>query len=105
MAELPSRDQSTLDVSVLLRHTRATMDRRLASAFADNDQVAGLHKTSLLAKELELTYPDAAASLREGLDEMFTIARIGATPTLQRSLTTTNPIASMISIAALRLGT
>ncbi len=83
---------------------RSTMDRRLASAFADIDHAAGLRKANLLAKELDLAYPDAAASLREGLDEMFTVARLGATPTLRRSLTTTNPIESMISIARTTTG-
>ena len=83
---------------------RATIDRRLASAFADIDPTVGLRKANLLAKELELAYPDAAASLREGLDEMFTVARIGAGPTLRRSLTTTNPIESMISIARTTTG-
>ena len=78
---------------------RATMDRRLGAAFADVDAAAGSRKANLLAKELELAYPDAAASLREGLDEMFTVARLGAGPTLRRSLSTTNPIESMISIA------
>lgn len=78
---------------------RATIDRRLAAAFADVDATVGLRKATLLAKELELGYPDAAASLREGLDEMFTVARLGAGPTLRRSLSTTNPIESMISIA------
>ena len=78
---------------------RATIDRRLAAAFADVDATVELRKATLLAKELELAYPDAAASLREGLDEMFTVARLGAGPTLRRSLSTTNPIESMISIA------
>jgi putative transposase len=78
---------------------RHTIDRRLAAVFAETDPAVGLRKANLLAKELELAYPDAAASLREGLDEMFTVARIGAGATLRRSLTTTNPIESMISIA------
>ena len=40
---------------------------------------------------------DAAASLLEGLEEMFTAARLGITGTLRRSLTNTNCIESMIS--------
>ena len=83
---------------------RPTMDRRLAAAFAEADPTVGLRKANLLAKELEFAYPDAAASLREGLDEMFTVARLGAGPTLRRPLTTTNPIESMISIARTTTG-
>jgi hypothetical protein len=41
----------------------------------------------------------AAASLREGLEEMFTVTRLGITGTLARTLTASNPIESMISIA------
>jgi len=45
------------------------------------------------------TYPGAAASLREGLEEMFTVARLGIDGRLAKTLTTSNPIESMISIA------
>jgi putative transposase len=44
-------------------------------------------------------YPGAAASLREGLEEMFTVARPGIDGRLAKTLTTSNPIESMISIA------
>ena len=42
--------------------------------------------------QLDGPHPDAAASLREGLEEMFTIARLGVTGRLRRSLTNTNCI-------------
>ena len=45
------------------------------------------------------SYPSAAASLREGLEEMFTVARLGIDGRLAKTLTTSNPIESMISIA------
>ena len=78
---------------------RGPIDRRLALIFAEPKPVDGKRKAELLAKELELAHPDAAASLREGLDEMFTVAIIGASPLLRRSLSTSNAIESMISIA------
>jgi putative transposase len=78
---------------------RGLVDRRLAQIFAEPKPVDGKRKAELLAKELELSHPDAAASLREGLDEMFTVATIGASPLLRRSLSTSNAIESMISIA------
>jgi putative transposase len=43
--------------------------------------------------------PGAAASLREGLEEMFTVARLGIDGRLAATLVTSNPIDSMISIA------
>lgn len=83
----------------LPKERRKTVDRRLAAIFAETDPKVGLRKANLLVKELDLAYPDAAASLREGLEEMFTVARIGASVTLRRSLSTTNAVESMISIA------
>ena len=45
--------------------------------------------------------PDAAASFREGLDDMFTVRRLGASDRLARSLSCTNTIESMISTVRL----
>ena len=55
---------------------------------------AGMVRIRKLAEWLEREYPSAAASLREGLDECFTINRLGLPPTLQRCLATTNIIES-----------
>ena len=52
-----------------------------------------------LAKELERTHPGAAGSLREGLSETLTVLRLDISPTLARTLRSTNAIESMISIA------
>lgn len=46
------------------------------------------------AKALEKEHPSAAASLREGLAEMFTVNRLGLPPSLQRGLCSTNVIES-----------
>jgi putative transposase len=46
---------------------------------------------------LRRDHPDAAGSLLEGLEEMFTVARLGITGALRRSWTNTNCIESMIS--------
>lgn len=43
---------------------------------------------------MERDYPDAAASLREGLDECFTINRLQVPVSLHRCLATTNLIES-----------
>ena len=45
------------------------------------------------------TIPARPPSLREGLEEMFTVARLGIDGRLAKTLTTSNPIESMISIA------
>ena len=54
----------------------------------------GEQKLEQLALWLEREYPSAAASLREGLREMFTINRLGLPPRLRKCLGTTNLIDS-----------
>jgi transposase-like protein len=78
---------------------RATVDRKIVDALNKPDAEAGRRDLKALAAKLARQHPGAAGSLREGLDELFTVARLGITGTLARSLTSTNPIESMISIA------
>ncbi len=47
-----------------------------------------------MAKWLQQDYPSAGSSLLEGLDEMFTINKLGLPKTLCRSLGSTNVIES-----------
>ena len=76
---------------------RKAVDKRLAGIFANADAAVGLRDARRLAAQLKATHPDAAGSLLEGLEEMFTVARLGITGGLRRSLTNTNCIESMIS--------
>lgn len=48
-----------------------------------------------LAAGLERTHPGAAASLREGLDEVLTLQRLGITGALYRTLRSTNAIENL----------
>jgi hypothetical protein len=66
-------------------------------AFADPDPTVGLRKARRLAAELDRSHPDAAGSLHEGLDKMFTVRRLGIDGTLARTPACTNMIESMIS--------
>lgn len=54
----------------------------------------GMKKIEQYASWLEREWPSAAASLREGLDEMYTINRLNLPGTLRRCLATTNLIDS-----------
>jgi transposase-like protein len=83
----------------LPKEQAGVVDRRLAVIFAQPDPEKGLEAAKRLAKELEADHPDAAASLREGLDDMFTVRRLGIGGMLAKTLTTTNCIESMISIS------
>src|SRR6476620_7745848 len=77
----------------------AWVDAKLVKAFSHADPEQGLRNAKSLAAQLDKDYPSAAASLREGLEEMFTVARLGIDGRLAKTLTTSNPIESMISIA------
>lgn len=83
---------------------RKGIDKRLAGIFANADAEAGLREAKRLAAQLKRDHPDAAGSLLEGLEEMFTVARLGITGTLRRSLTNTNCIESMISTVRVATG-
>ena len=62
------------------------------------DAAKGKQKLKNLARQLQAKHPDAATSVLEGLDEMFTIADLGVTGELARCLSTTNVIESPNSI-------
>ena len=56
------------------------------------DAKAGMAKLEKLAQWLEREHPDAADSLREGMEECFTINRLDVPPSLHRCLASTNLI-------------
>jgi putative transposase len=78
---------------------KAWVDAKLVKAFAHPDPRQGLRNAKDLAGLLAKNYPGATASLLEGLEEMFTVARLGIDGRLAKTLTTSNPVESMISIA------
>ena len=80
------------------------IDWRLARAFAEADPAKGLDAAKRIAAELKADHPDATASLLEGLEEMFTVRRLGINGRLAATLTNTNCIESMISVARTTMG-
>jgi transposase-like protein len=78
---------------------RAFVDLKLVRALNNPDAAVGLRDAKALATALERKHPGAAASLREGMPELFTVARLGIAGSLAKTLTSSNPIESMISIA------
>ncbi|MGW4426655.1 IS256 family transposase, partial [Streptosporangium sp. NPDC004631] len=77
---------------------RATAEKRMREAYHADTLLAAEAGLTALAAELDMKYPGAAASLREGMDETLTVLRLQVPPTLARTLRSTNPIESMISI-------
>jgi transposase-like protein len=76
----------------------AIVERRMRAAYRNPDPLVGQGDLEALATELDRSHPGAAASLREGLAETFTISRLGVPPTLARTLRSSNAIESMIEI-------
>jgi putative transposase len=84
-------------VEHLPERERPWVRAKLRRARADPDHASALAALKALARSLEQTYPDAAGSLREGLEETLTLTRLGVTGALRRTLCSTNPIESMLS--------
>jgi transposase-like protein len=77
---------------------RAGVKRKLRAAWKLGDHRGAIGRLEALAGDLEHSHPGAAASLREGLAETVTLQRLGVHPQLHKSLSSTNPIESMIGI-------
>ena len=74
------------------------LDQRLGAAYQESDYEAAKKSLEDTANWLMRVNPDAAASLREGLEETLTVVRLGLSGALRRTLATTNPIESALSI-------
>ena len=79
---------------------RPWVKRKLREAWAQERADLAERRLRELARALEAGRPGAAASLREGLAETLTLTRlgIGAESWLGRTLQTTNPLESMLSV-------
>jgi len=85
----------------LPEHLKDQSKAALRSAFRLSAR-EGMARLEKQAEWLEREYPSAAASLREGLAEMFTVNRLGLSPSLARCLVSTNVIESPHSGVRLR---
>ena len=83
---------------LLPERDRDTVRTRMRAAWALSDAQLARQRLELLASELERTWPDAAGSLREGLEETLTLMRPGIDGQLSKTLCSTNPCESMIEI-------
>jgi transposase-like protein len=71
---------------------------RIRAAWALTDADLAHQRLELLAGELDRSWPDAASSLREGMAETLTLMGLGIDGNLAKTLSSTNPIESMIEI-------
>ena len=77
---------------------RSAIQGRLRAAWALGDHGLAQSRLEVLAAELDGSWPDAARSLREGLEETLTLMRLGISGQLAKTLSSTNPCESMIEI-------
>ncbi len=75
------------------------LSRQLQAAYRETDYDRALGRLQTTARWLDRLNPDAAASLREGMEETLTVVRLGVPELLRRTLATTNPIESAFSVA------
>lgn len=78
----------------------ANVKRVLKDAWSASDADLAGKQLSRLASSLQAKHPEAAASLREGLEETSTAQALGITGSLYRTLRTTNPIENLNSSVA-----
>ena len=90
------KERNVVDHMAKTEH--AWVRRELRGAWKLTDAPAAKRALEGLARKLERINPDAAGSLREGLDETLTITRLGVIGTLAKTLATTNPMESTIDI-------
>jgi putative transposase len=77
---------------------RPQVKQQLRRAWALDDHHQALDQLRQLARELDQSYPGAACSLREGIEETLTLTRLSVTGNLKRTLESTNPCESMLEI-------
>jgi putative transposase len=83
---------------LLPERDRDSVRARMRAAWSLGDAALAEQRLALLVSELERSWPDAAASLREGMDDTLTLMSLGITGQLQKTLCSTNPCESMIEI-------
>jgi len=83
---------------LLPERDRDAVRSRMRAAWSLSDPALAEQRLALLASELERSWPDAAASLREGMQDTLTLMRLGITAQLAKTLCSTNPCESMIEI-------
>jgi putative transposase len=84
-------------LGLLPERDRPRVLARIRGAWALTDAAEAKTQLERIATELKRAWPDAGASLREGLPETLTLMGLGVTG-LAKTLCSTNPIESMIEI-------
>jgi putative transposase len=92
------RHQERSVCDLLPERDRTQILARIRGAWALTNPLLAQERLELLAAELDQTWPDAAASLREGIHDTLTLMRLGIDGQLAKTLSSTNPCESLIEI-------
>lgn len=84
-------------IDALPERMRATVSSAMSQAYASGDLKRARQLLENLARSLERAHPGAAASLREGLDEILTVMRLDLPESLERVLSSTNLMENLFS--------
>ncbi len=76
----------------------AELEHRLSEAYNQTGYATAKALLEGTVRWLERISPDAASSLREGLEETLTVVKLGLSGVLRKTLATTNPIESALSV-------
>jgi len=79
----------------LPKHRQAWIKSALRQAWKLGTETKARKRLEQLAAQLDADHPDAAASIREGLDESLTVIRLGLGGWLLKTLCSTNPIENL----------
>lgn len=79
----------------LPKRLRASSGAQLRDAYRSRNRETAKRRLLQLMNHLSDEYPDAAASLREGLDETLTLKDLGLPEALERTLSTTNMLENL----------
>jgi putative transposase len=81
---------------LLPERERPAILAKIRGAWALTDPALAEQRLERLASEVERAWPDAAASLREGMSETLTLMRLGIGGQLANSLCSTSPCESLV---------
>lgn len=79
-------------LSHLPKRLHPSVSKTIRDAYQSGSKATAKKRLLQLAARLEDDYPDASASLKEGLDETLTLKDMNLPLSLERTLSTTNPI-------------
>ena len=84
-------------LSHLPKRLHPSIGKAMGDAYRGKSKAAAKKRLLQLAAQLLDDHPDAAASLKEGLDETLTLKDLGLPQSLERTLSTTNAIENLNS--------